>query len=103
MHWVILMLICSVLITGAQMYVRYEGAGFKAWLVYSIILVSSVSWILPWVYEKSASFYQPYMLGVGTVAFFGWAASVFVFGEHITHLHLVAIVLLLCGAILIVR
>lgn len=103
MHWAVLMLICSVLITLAQMYVKYEGAGFKAWLVYSLILVSTVSWLLPWVYEKSESFYQPYMLGVGTVAFFGWAASVFIFGEHIQCLHYVAIVLLLCGAILIVR
>jgi hypothetical protein len=85
------------------MYMRHTGFCLKAWLVYSITICSTVGWILPWVYSKSASFYQPYMLSVGTIALFGWAASVFFFGEQITYLHYFAIVLLLSGAFLIVR
>lgn len=103
MHWSIPILICSVFITLVQVYMRHTGFCVKAWLVYSITICSTVGWILPWVYEKSESFYQPYMLSVGTVAFFGWLAAVFIFGEQITLLHYVSIVLLLCGSILIVR
>ena len=103
MHWALWMIISSVLIVGTQMYMRHTGFCVKAWLVYSITICSTVGWILPWVYSKSASFYQPYMLSVGLIAFFGWLASVFVFGEQISFLHYVAVVLLLCGSVLIVR
>ena len=103
MHWSIWMIISTVFIVVTQMYIRQNGFCFKSYLVYCITICSTAGWILPWVYSKSESFYQPYMLSVGTIALFGWLASVLFFGEQISYLHYIAIVLLLSGAILIVR
>lgn len=99
--WLPCLLLSILFIVGANIAIRFLGFNVLSFSVYSFLILIVPAWMLPYVYKVSPTFYKPYIIANAAVVLLGWAASVFIFKEHILPLHYVGVVLLLSGTVLL--
>lgn len=99
--WIVLQIIGALFVFLAQASNRYYGFTIPGVLIYSAIAILLLSWILPLSYQLAPSFFQPYFMGLVLLSIFGLIGSCIIFGETITLINFIGIVIIFIGSVLI--
>ena len=99
--WIIYQIIGIFFVFIAQVSNRYFGFTFYGVSSYCLITVFLLSWLLPLSYQLAPSFFQPFFLGIILLCIFGLFGSYIIFGDKITLLNILGIIISIIGCLLI--
>ena len=96
--WVLLQATGCVFLAIALAYMRNYGLCLNTWLFYIFVTVCITSWVFPLSYKSAPSFLQVYFLGVSLLTLLGVTGSVFYFGEKLSIIKYLGVLLISVGA-----